>query len=94
VNGYKELRLRAFGGFASTPKRFLLAYPNAFGVGDGPLRERRVELVTAVPRRGILKFRRRFRAPQNAAVHAIYGQAGISALRKRFICFPRRSRDA
>jgi hypothetical protein len=74
VSGYKELR----GGFASTPERVLLAYPDAFSVinvADGPIAKRRAELVAAVRRGDILMFRGWFDSPENATVQAIYEDA-------------------
>jgi hypothetical protein len=74
ISGYKELRQ----GYASTPERVLLAYPEAFSVinlGDGPVGERRADLVSAVRRGDILMFRGWFNAPENASVQSIYQEA-------------------
>jgi len=74
VSGYKELRQ----GYASTPWRVLLTYPQAFSVinvGDGPIADRRADLVSAVRRGDILMFRGWFNSPENAAVQSIYQEA-------------------
>ena len=74
VSGYKELRQ----GYASTPERVLLAYPAAFSVinvSEGPIADRRSELVSSVRRGDILMFRGWFNAPENAAVQSIYQEA-------------------
>ena len=81
VSGYKELRANTFGGYAATPQRVLLAYPDAFSViniSDGKLRERRAELLAAVRRGDILLFRGWFNSPENAMVHSIYQEARTS----------------
>jgi hypothetical protein len=78
VSGYKELR----GGFASTPRRVLLAYPRAFSVinvADGNIAGRRDELVAAVKRGDILLFRGWYESPESAAVQSIYREAGKDA---------------
>jgi len=75
VSGYKELR----GGFASTPRRVLLAYPQAFSViniADGDIAGRRDELVTAVKRGDILMFRGWFNSPESPEIPTIYREAG------------------
>lgn len=74
ISGYRELRQ----GYAATPERVLEAYPRAFSVinvGDGPIRERRADLVAAVRRGDILMFRGWFNAPENASVQSIYQEA-------------------
>jgi hypothetical protein len=74
ISGYKELRQ----GYAATPERVLLAYPEAFSVinvGDGPIHDRRADLVSAVRRGDILMFRGWFNAPENASVQSIYQEA-------------------
>jgi hypothetical protein len=74
VSGYKELR----GGFASTSRRVLLAYPQAFSVinlADGKIQERRAELVAAVKRGDILMFRGWYEAPEMWSVKSIYQEA-------------------
>ncbi len=74
VSGYKELRQ----GYAATPERVRLAYPDAFSVinvSEGAIRDRRPELVAAVRRGDILMFRGWFDAPENAAVESIYREA-------------------
>jgi hypothetical protein len=75
VTGYRELR----GGFASTPRRVLLAYPQAFSVinvADGDIAGRRAELIEAVKRGDILMFRGWFNSPEGPAIPAIYREAG------------------
>ncbi len=74
ISGYRELRQ----GYAATPERVLEAYPGAFSVinvGDGPIHERRADLVAAVRRGDILMFRGWFNAPENASVQSIYQEA-------------------
>ena len=74
ISGYKELRQ----GYAATPARVLLAYPEAFSVinlADGPIGERRADLVAAVRRGDILMFRGWFNAPENASEQSIYEEA-------------------
>ncbi len=74
LSGYRELR----GGIASTSERDRLAYPGAFSVinvADGPIAERRGDLLDAVRRGDILMFRGWFGTRENAAVQAIYEEA-------------------
>ena len=75
---YNELR----GGFASTPEPVRRVYPNAFNVlaiADGPMDERRDELIAAVRRGDILLFRAWFDDVFNAKVKSIYAEAGRAA---------------
>ncbi len=74
LSGYRELR----GGIASTSERDRLAYPGAFSVinvADGPIVERRADLLDAVRRGDVLMFRGWFGTRENALVQAIYEEA-------------------
>ena len=72
---YNELR----GGYVSTPAWVSRIYPKAFSiiaVPDGPVDERRAELVKAVKHGDILLFRGWFPDTYNAKVKSIYEEAG------------------
>jgi hypothetical protein len=72
---YSELR----GGWASTPELPRQLYPRAFSVlcvNDGALAQRHAELVAAVARGDVLMFRAWWDDPEQAAVSAIYREAG------------------
>ena len=72
---YAELR----GGNLGTPERIRRVYPAAFSVlctSDGDLSGHHADLVAAVKRGDILLFRAWWDDPQNAAVKAIYAEAG------------------
>lgn len=71
---YKELRL----GFTGTPENALRVYPEAFSViyvADGPIDEKRGELIQAVKRGDILLFRGWWPDPFNAKMKSIYDEA-------------------
>jgi hypothetical protein len=72
---YSELR----GGWASTPALARQLYPQAFSVlcvNDGALAQRHAELVSAVAHGDVLLFRAWWDDPEQAAVSAIYREAG------------------
>ncbi len=74
LSGYRELR----GGIASTAERDRLAYPDAFSVinvADGPIVERRADLLDAVRHGDILMFRGWFGTHESALVQDIYEEA-------------------
>jgi hypothetical protein len=74
LSGYRELR----GGIASTSERDRLAYPGAFSVinvADGPIVERRADLLAGVRRGDILMFRGWFGTRDGALVQGIYEEA-------------------
>jgi hypothetical protein len=74
LSGYRELR----GGIASTSERDRLAYPGAFSVinvADGPIVERRDDLLAGVRRGDILMFRGWFGTRDGALVQGIYDEA-------------------
>jgi hypothetical protein len=72
---YSELR----GGWTTTPGLARQLYPKAFSVlcvNDGALASRHGELVAAVARGDVLLFRAWWDDPEQAAVSAIYREAG------------------
>ncbi len=65
-------------GTTSTPEFVRTLYPDAFSVNyaaDGPIDEKRAELVAAVKRGDILVFRAWFNDPQNEKIRSIYKEA-------------------
>jgi hypothetical protein len=75
---YQELRANLFGNHAATDPRVLDFYPRAFSVInpiDGPVQQRRGEIVAGQRRGDTLLFRCWFQDPQNTELKSILKEA-------------------
>ena len=75
---YRELREHTFGGFAATPQSTLNIYPKAFSIinpTEGPIKQRKEEIVAGVRRGDILLFRAFFKDEDwNRPIREIYNE--------------------